>query len=152
MRFVLLAPALLLAASACRPPTTIDPHVAGPNGQQWQATFGKPAGAAFDVAMSVLTDSVYRIADARKDAGIIKTEGRKPSEVQRGASQMRSMLLSDEPIRLNVVIMPRGTDSSRVTITGEYLTGALIIPINGGDRRWPFVAGIGVAIEAAAKR
>ena len=137
-----------IAAAACVPPPSTDPHAVGVNQQQWVATVPGAPSAAFDVAMRVLTDSAYPIADARKDAGLIKTRGRKASHVQRGMAQLKSMMGSDYPITLSVLISPAGTDSSRIAITGEYTLENISQSANitARDKQWPFVSGIGTAI------
>lgn len=89
-RFALVAALLLVA---CVPAAQNDPHAVGPNRDQWRVVIPESPSAAFDAAMRVLSDSSYKIAEARKDAGMIKTDYRKESDVERGGAQLRSMML-----------------------------------------------------------
>lgn len=147
MRPMLFCVSLL---AACVRPVT-DPHAAGANQNIWRATVARAPGAAFDAAMRVLTDSSYKIADARKDAGMIKTEYRKESEVQRGMRQARTMAVgSNYPVKLQLVVLPQGTDSSTITITGEYMLENIgrTLQIGAREGEWRFIRGIGEAILA----
>lgn len=153
MRYRLLPAATLLAAAAGVHPTVNDPHATGPHLDRWQATLPGAPAAVFDVAVRVPTDSSYRIADARKDAGLITTAVRKPSDVQRGGQQLRSMLTSDEPVTLHLVLPPAAGDSTRLTLSGDYAggpAGDITIPISAYEGKWPLVRRIGEAIAAAA--
>lgn len=151
MKHGLLALGIALL-SACVPPPVVDPHAAGINQQQWVANVPGSVSTAFDVAMRVLTDSAYPIADARKDAGLIKTGLRKASDTQRGMAQVRSMMGGDYPVRLSLLLSPSGSDSTRLTITGDYVLENInkSAAITARDKTWTFVDGIGYAIMHAA--
>lgn len=145
---------IALSLGACHPKPITDPHVAGANKNQWRAILAVPSDRAFSAAMQVLVDSSYQVASATKDAGLIKTAYRKESEVQRGRAQLKTMALgSDYPIRLQLVILPTGKDSSTVTITGEQLLEniAQTMQIPAHENSWRFVRGIGEAIIATAR-
>lgn len=147
MRLALLV-ILATAVVACVPKPVTDPHASGVNQQQWVAVVPRTPSNAFDATLRVLTDSAYPILDARKDAGMIRTGGRKASEVQRGMQQMRSMMGRDYPVRLSVLLLPAGADSTRITLTGEYTIEEInrSAPITTRDGPWQMVAGIGYAI------
>jgi hypothetical protein len=146
----------IVTATACiTPPPITDPHATGLNMNQWRATVSGPPSKAFDVAMQVLTDSSYKIADARKDVGMISTDYRKESDVQRGMAQLQTMNVSlNYPIRLQLVILARGSDSSTVTITGEEMLENIsrTLPIGARTGEWRFVRGIGDALLATLPR
>lgn len=140
-------------ATACVHPVISDPHAVAPTYDRWQATVSGAPSAVFDVAMRVLADSSYRIADARKDAGVITTDYRKPSEVQRGAQQLKTLALStNDPTRLSLVILPIGSDSTRLTISGDYemqnIGATNKLTAAEGDH-WKLARGIGEAILVA---
>jgi hypothetical protein len=143
--FVIAGAAICIA---CVPPAANDPHAAGPARNQWVATVPGAPSQAFDVAMRVLTDSSYRIADARKDAGLIRTENRKASDVQRGMTQLKTLMGVDYPVRLSVLVLPAGSDSTRITLTGEYTLENIgkSAPITTTEKTWPLMSGIGNAI------
>jgi hypothetical protein len=144
----------LLAAVACVRPVT-DPHASGPNVNQWRATIASQQASVFDAAMRVLSDSSYKIADARKDAGIIKTDYRKESDVLRGGAQLKSIFSgSNEPIRLQLLVLAQGRDSCTVTVTGEVLVPNIdrTMALDARQKGWRFVQGVGEAILASAPR
>lgn len=156
MRYTLVL--AIATLSACvQPQSVADPHAVGLNSNQWRTTVAASPSVAFDAAMRVLTDSSYKIGDARKDAGIIKTEYRKESDVQRGIAQVKTMnglgRGMNYPIRLQLLVLAQGKDSSTLTITGEEMLENIgkTLPVDARTDQWRFVRGIGEAILASIR-
>ena len=142
--------ALVTAAACALPSAAKDPHLSGPAQRQWKASVvGSPA-AVFDAAMRVLSDSFYKVTDARKDAGIIQTDWRKEADVQRGVQQLKTMLGHNATVRLQLLILPQGRDSSTVVLTGDESLRDIdrVQPVDAYSGAWRLLRGIGEAILA----
>lgn len=141
-----------LVAAACTPPAAVnDPHAAGPSNRQWRANVAGSPTAVFDVVMRVLSDSSYKVTDARKDAGMINTDWRKEADVQRGTQQLKTMLGRNTTTRLQVLVLAHGADSSTVVLTGDerLVDIDMVKPIDTYSQAWRLLRGIGEAILAS---
>ena len=86
------------------------------------------------------------------DGGLVRTDWRKPGDVAaRGLGGFLKSQLKD-PLRLILVIIPIGADSTRVTITGDYdmenIDRTMKIEQHQMDN-WRVLRGIGDAILEA---
>ena len=130
-----------------------DPHAVGPRHDRWEAVIAQPRPAVFGVALRVLTDSGYVMAQENRDVAAISTADRRSSSAQPGGQQQPgTMPGSDYPIRLSLVLTPLGPDSTRLTITGQYRLENIGATVNARSDEWRFVRGIGEAILAQLKR
>jgi hypothetical protein len=127
-----------------------DPRAAGPRNDRWEVVIRRPRSAVFDVALRVLADSGYVTAQTNLDVGVISTADRRASPAMSGAQQPGTMLSSDYPVRLTLVMTPFGIDSTRLSIAGQYRrentkeSGS----VTARSDEWRYVRTIGEAILA----
>ena len=129
-----------------------DPRAAGPNSSRWEATLARPRAAVFNVALQVLADSGYILAQSNPVVGAISTADRKVLTGARTTQSPEMGTPSDYPVRLSLVLTPQGADSTRLSISGEYRpgsgnSGAVTVSSSG----WRFVSSIGEAILARVR-
>jgi hypothetical protein len=149
--------AALVGLAACAPATAADPNAIAPRYDRWETVVAAPKATVYATALRVLTDSSYTTTTASAEGGVIQTAPRKASEVQRGGQQLKTMALGgDDPLKLNVVITPVGTDSSRLSVSGQYLMENIgqwmRVDARGETRYWPNVSGMGMAIAGRLAR
>jgi hypothetical protein len=92
------------------------------------------------------------LKESSLDGGLVRTDWRKPGDVAaRGLGGFLKSQLKD-PLRLILVIIPIGADSTRVTITGDYdmenIDRTMKIEQHQMDN-WRVLRGIGDAILEA---
>ena len=98
--------------------------------------------------------ATFTTKEASQDGGVIQTEWRKPSDiVDPGAKAAAKLwLLGGYPVRLNMVFIPIGADSTRVTITGDYMIeniGATSRIKSYQKKEWGILQGVGDEIFRA---
>jgi hypothetical protein len=129
-----------------------DPRAAGPNADRWETTIPRARVAVFNAAVDVLRDSGYVLAQENTGVSAISTADRRTRSNARPGLPLDSLGRSDYPVRLSLVLTPRGGDSTYLSITGQYRTGAnagRLVAATSSD--WRLVRGIGEAILARVK-
>ena len=127
-----------------------DSRAVGPRYDRWETVIARPRAAVFDAAVKVLTDSGYVLAQANSGVSAVSTADRKVSSGGRGAQQPGTPLRSDYPIRLSLVLSEQGSDSTRLSIMGQYRPESSDQrgTVNARSDDWRVVRGIGEAILA----
>ena len=139
-----------LLAFACELPA----QTIGPKGDRYELRVAKTKPEVYAAALSVLTDSSFQAKEASLDGGLIRTDWRKPGDVaKKGLGGFLRAQLQD-PMRLLLIIIPIGADSTRVTITGESNAEQIDRTMRIDQRmkpEWRILRGVGDAILEALK-
>jgi hypothetical protein len=130
---------------------SLSAQTVGPKGDRYELRVAKTKAKVYSAALAVLTDSSFMLQESSLDGGLIRTGWRSPHDVQgKGIGGFfRAGLL--KPIRLTLVIIPVGTDSTRVTITGEIKDYGKLKKESGMALYWDPLQNVGDAILAALK-
>ena len=126
----------------------MDPRAVGPRHDRWEVVIARPRFSVYQAALQVLADSGYVMAQENTDVAAISTADRKARPVTGAAAEPGTMPRSDYPVRLSLVLIPYGGDSTRLSITGQYRLENRRGTVDARSAEWYFVSGIGEAILA----
>jgi len=123
------------------------------NGQSYEVRIAKPKAEVFGAALGVLTDYQFDVTQSSQDGGIIKTDWRDPKQVDQERNLVKFLFASGDPVRLNIVFVPIGTDSTRVVVRGDQrlpqINSVMKLDSDTG-KEWTLLTHVADAIAIAA--